>query len=381
MNVSWTLRATAAAFLAILPTLACGPREDAPPEGTAGSPDPPSRDAALVAPGLEGVPVLSERWVSAWDSMSNLDSPAVWTGAQGSWVIATAKDPHDLWVFDASSGALLRRVGGPGSELGRFQRPNGIAVAGDLLLVVERDNRRVQLLSLPDFHPLGAFGEEDLIRPYGITLYEAEDDALHLFVTDDYGNEVDPPEGGIPEGDFTERVKHFVLQRRDGAFQARLVRAFGEADGPGALRVVESIQVDEVHGILLVADEHAADLKVYDLDGRYLERDVGADLYRFGDPEGVMLYRCGNAGYWILTDQGPDLTVFHILDRESFQHLGSFTGAVTANTDGISLVQEGIPGLGDGALFAVHDDGGLTAFAWQDISRALGLRSGCAAAP
>jgi hypothetical protein len=44
-------------------------------------------------------------------------------------------------------------------------------------------------------------------------------------------------------------------------------------------------------------------------------------------------------------------------------------------------VQGRIPGLGDGALFAVHDDGGLTAFAWQDISRALGLRSGCAAAP
>ena len=381
MSVPWRPRATAAAFFAILPALACGPREDAPPEGTAGSHDPPSRDSALVAPVLEGVPVLSERWVSAWDSTSNLDSPAVWTGTQGSWVMATAKDPHDLWVFDASSGALLRRVGGPGSELGRFQRPNGIAVAGDLLLVVERDNRRVQVLALPDFHPLGAFGEEDLIRPYGITLYEAEDDALHLFVTDDYGNEVDPPEGGTPEGDFTKRVKHFVLQRRDGAFQARLVRAFGEAHGPGALRVVESIQVDEVHGILLVADEHAADLKVYDLDGRYLGRDVGADLYRFGDPEGVMLYRCGNAGYWILTDQGPERTVFHILDRESFRHLGSFTGAVTANTDGISLVQEDIPGLGDGALFAVHDDGGLTAFAWQDISGALGLRSGCVVAP
>jgi 3-phytase len=375
------LRLTAAASFAILSALACGPREDAPPEHTEGSLDPASGDAGLVAPGLDGVPVLTEGWVSAWDTTSNLDSPAVWTGSQGSWVMATAKDTHDLWVFDASSGALLRRVGGPGSELGRFQRPNGIAVAGDLLLVVERDNRRVQLLSLPDFHPLGTFGEEDLIRPYGIALYEAEDDAMHLFVTDDYGNDVDLPEGAIPEGDFTERVKHFVLQRQEGAFQARLVRAFGEADGPGALRVVESIQVDEVHGILLVADEHSAELKVYGLDGRFLDRIVGADLYRLGDPEGVMLYRCGDAGYWILTDQGPERTLFHILERESFQHLGSFTGAVTANTDGISLVQERIPGLGDGALFAVHDDGGLTAFAWQDISGALGLRSGCVAAP
>ena len=34
-------------------------------------------------------------------------------------------------------------------------------------------------------------------------------------------------------------------------------------------------------------------------------------------------------------------------------------------------------GLGQGALFAVHDDRGLSAFAWDDIARTLRLRSGC----
>jgi 3-phytase len=90
-----------------------------------------------------------------------------------------------------------------------------------------------------------------------------------------------------------------------------------------------------------------------------------------------MLYRCGDQGYWILTDQGETRTVFHLLDRRTFEFLGSFAGEVTANTDGIWLTQETVAGLGRGALFALHDDGGVAAFAWDDIASAFGLRTGC----
>jgi hypothetical protein len=62
---------------------------------------------------------------------------------------------------------------------------------------------------------------------------------------------------------------------------------------------------------------------------------------------------------------------------DSPQLLGSFAGEVTANTDGIWLGQGEIPGLDQGSLFALHDDGGLAAFAWEDIGEALGLRTGC----
>jgi 3-phytase len=90
-----------------------------------------------------------------------------------------------------------------------------------------------------------------------------------------------------------------------------------------------------------------------------------------------MLYRCGTEGYWILTDQGGTRSIFHVLDRRTFERLGSFAGEVTANTDGIWLTQGTVPGLGQGALVALHDDGGLGAFAWEDVAGALGLETGC----
>ena len=53
---------------------------------------------------------------------------------------------------------------------------------------------------------------------------------------------------------------------------------------------------------------------------------------------------------------------------------------MTANTDGIWLHQGEIPGLGDGLSVALHDDGGLAAFAWEDVAAAFSLATGCSPA-
>ncbi len=365
-------------FLVLLGS-ACGPQGDSGSHGVGEGPGVDPGSGGSEAKGIQdlsGVSILPEAWVSAWDTIPNLDSPAFWQGGDHHWVVVTAKGTHDLRVFDASTGELVRRVGGQGPGLGEFNYPNGISIRQDILFIVERDNHRVQLLRLPDFEPLGVFGEETLERPYGIALFEDEG-GLTVYVTDDYGNEEDLPEGQDPSGDFTHRVSRFRVEVDGSEVLAELARQFGEAQGPGALHVVESIQVDPVHGNLLVADEHTLELELYDLEGEYRGITVGTGLYTHGDPEGIMLYSCGDSGYWILTDQGDIRTVFHLLDRVSFQHLGSFAGELTANTDGIWLTQEAVPGLGDGALFALHDDGGISAFPWETVAAAFGLQAGC----
>ena len=174
---------------------ACGPQAELETDAeTAAEPLPesaegPKPDPAHLSAGIVSIP---ERWVSDWDTTANLDSPAFWTGNEESWVITTAKGTHDLWIHDAETGALLQRVGSQGTAPGEFNYPNGIAVVDDLLLVIERDNHRVQMLSLPGFDPLGWFGENDLLRPYGVALHPAGE-GWDVFITDDYGNELDPP--------------------------------------------------------------------------------------------------------------------------------------------------------------------------------------------
>lgn len=90
--------------------------------------------------------------------------------------------------------------------------------------------------------------------------------------------------------------------------------------------------------------------------------------------EGIALYACEDgSGYWLSTDQADDRTVYHVFDRASLQHAGAFMGSITANTDGVWLAVDGVPGFESGAFFAVHDDQAASAFDWLEIVDALDL--------
>src|SRR5690606_35010471 len=107
-------------------------------------------------PAAGPAPSASTRVAEAWTSPAardeELDSVVAWPAPDGTtWLLATGKSSHRLSLYDGDTGTLLRTIGGRGEAAGAFNRPNGIALHGDVLFVVERDNRRVQLLSLPDF--------------------------------------------------------------------------------------------------------------------------------------------------------------------------------------------------------------------------------------
>src|SRR5690606_22430930 len=140
--------------------------------------------------------------------------------------LATGKASHRLTVFDAATGEVLRTVGGRGQAPGQFLRPNGVAVFGDHAFVTERDNRRVQVLRLPDFEPAGTFGEHELRSPYGLWLHETGPGELEVFVTDSfmYGERYDVVP---PAHELDQRVRRYriafdptgiVRARYDGSF-------------------------------------------------------------------------------------------------------------------------------------------------------------------
>jgi 3-phytase len=327
------------------------------------------RQAGPAADPAPAVVVVQEAWLSAFDSGDDVDSVAVDPGR--GMVIATTKATHQLLVLDAANGALRVRIGGPGAELGRFMRPNGIAVVGDLALVVERDNHRVQVLRLPALTPLTVLGEDVLERPYGIAAAAALDGNIELWVTDNFdgsspGVEVDPS--------LAERVRHWQLVDRAGAVAPLPIASFGEVEGRGALHKVETIGIDPVRRLLLVADEtpERMGLVVYTADGSFTGTVIGSDVFR-SEPEGIALWSCGDGGYWIATDQHELRSVFHLFDRRSFKHVGAFSGKVTANTDGVGITTESLPGFPEGAFFAVHDDGAVAAFDLEKVATAVGV--------
>lgn len=323
---------------------------------------------------------VAEAFVTALTPVDNIDSIATWiTPEGGTWLIATAKDSGRLIVFDGDSGATLRTFGSLGSAPGQFRRPNGIAVFGDLVFVVERDNHRVQVLALPDFTPVATFGDGELVKPYGLWLRETAPFELEVDVTDSYQQ---PDDTLPPLAALDRRVKRFrVLLGDDGVERASLVTQFGDTTPAGAVRWIESIVGDPLHDRLLIPeeyiDEEPGEIRLYDLAGRYQGRDLGSRMFG-GQPEGLALYACADgSGYWIATDQQLDSNRFHVFERRSLQHVGTFHGRTVQFTDGVALHPVPTPRFPNGVFYAVHHDQGVVAFDWRDVAGALSLQRGC----
>lgn len=324
--------------------------------------------------------VINEIFATESDTASNLDSPGVWYHSSDSvWVIATAKAGNKLHVFDGHSGNLIKTVGATGVLPGQFARPNGIAIHENIAFVVERDNHRVQVLSLPDFKPLGYFGDTVLVKPYGISVVAKNDNSISsatkfsLFITDDY--ELPSSTDNLNQA-FQRRIKVFDVSVTVDTAIGVVNSVFGDTSRAGRLWVVESIFADPEHDNLLIADEDSLDIKVYGVGGNFKGITFGKNVFKY-EPEGISLFSCGKSGYWITTDQDRKDNRFHIFDRETFQHVGTFKGAVTSNTDGIAFIQRPVGPYRDGVLYALHDDGAVTAFSWTDIAKALKLQTAC----
>ena len=340
------------------------------------APDPVSTPAASAPKVL----VVPESFVSAETPAEELDSVAAWTAPDGrTLAIVTGKSTHRLDVYDGDSGERLREVGEEGSAPGQFDRPNGIAVADDKLFVVERDNHRVQVLSLPDFKPVGFFGEQELRSPYGLWINATEPGELEVYVTDSfmYGKRYDVVP---PFAELDQRVRRYRVQfDQDGKLMANYGGAFGDTGEDTALRMVESIAGDPPNDRLLIADEdtrHLSTLREYGFSGKFTGRSLPQDSFG-AQAEGVALWTCPDgSGYWIAVDQLAPLTIFHLFDRRTLAPVGSFSGKVTSHTDGVALhgPTKRFPG---GVLYAVHDDKALAAFDLRDVARTLRIAPTC----
>jgi 3-phytase len=336
----------------------------------------------------ENPAVVSEVFETPRDTWDNVDTPAIWHGPEGQhWLLSTAKAGDVIRVHDAATGAPIRRVGESGTGLGELDRPNGVAVIDNLMIVVERDNRRVQVFSLPSFEPLGAFGQplgwqravgegEDRLRlPYGLTVYK-DDESYVLYVTDAYTQ----PDGSVPPPtELDRRVKQFRFKVENGTLRHQHIRNIGATSDPGMLKVVESIWADPAHDRLLIAEEKEgeAQIKVYTLNGTFTGETIPSRYFR-SEAEGIMLYECGDTdGYWITTDQSETENTFHVFDRTDRSYVGSFRGETVSNTDGIFVTERSFGPFEQGAFYAVHNDGNTVAFDWANIVEELGIEAAC----
>lgn len=320
----------------------------------------------------KGLLLLKPDVLSNWNEEDNIDSPAFYQDKTGSYIVATAKSTHQLVVYNAINGQEIKRIGSLGSGLGQFDRPNGIWIYGDLCFVVERNNKRIQVLKLPDFEPILTFGEDKLLKPYGLTVFR-KDGRYNIYITDNYEFEKDI----IPADSLLgKRVLHYTFAYNDNyILDLEFKKYIGATSGEGILKVVESIHADPVNDNLLIAEELEGKgntcIKIYDLDGNY-KKTIGLDIFE-SQAEGLALIRCGKKGYWVSTDQSHDKNIFHFFDRITFELVGSFESDGLTNTDGIWVTQDSFEEYSQGAFIAVNNDGGVGMWNLGPLLFQLGL--------
>ena len=352
----------------LLPTLLLYACAATPPR----TPDKPGRPAVTVA----------EAYVSAPLAGDELDSLASWaTPDRTVWLIATAKSSHRLLVFDADSGARLREVGRKGTAAGKFQRPNGIAVHGTHVFVVERDNPACRCCGCRISSRSAASAVTCCAVPTASgCMRPGAAGSRSTSPTASCSANVVPP-----LAELDHRVHRFDVRidRAGGGrerIDARHRAALGDTSEAAALRRVESIAGDPKYDRLLIADEHVphgSTLREYSLAGRYTGRSLPPDSFD-AEAEGLALWACPDGGgYWVTVDQLSPLTRFHVFDRLGLAPRGSFSGRRAARTDGVALHAAPTARFPAGALFAVHDDRSIAAFDLRAIATALRLPAAC----
>jgi 3-phytase len=322
-------------------------------------------------------PLIQYDVISEWNDDHNIDSPALWMSPDGSnsFIIATSKAKHNLFVYNATDLKLLKQVGKKGKGPLEFERPNGVWVLDNYLFVCERDNHRIQVISLPDFTFVGFVGENQLIRPYGLSVVN-KNDYYSIFITDQFEveNHIYPPYYML-----NQRVQHFDIKIQNNTIiEQNLENSFGDTLGQGQLIIVESIFADPEHNRLLIADEDKNQnvVKIYDMTGNYLQQTLGGDLIQY-QAEGIMMYDCVRGeGYYFLTDQDfykTNNNTFHVYNRRDLKYVGSFISDKIQNTDGIWITNQKLGMFEQGVLIAVNDDGGVGIIDIKKIFKALNI--------
>jgi len=299
---------------------------------------------------LPDYPIVEPAYITDARPSDNLDSMAV----HGKWVYVTAKGRRTrggdiirngaVQQYDLTTGEFVKEM--PGFKSDRWdtvQRPNGIAVVGNIAYVVDRENVSVTVASFAPssggegetWKILANFGWDRLIFPYGVAAVamDKEQRFHRLFVTDSH-----PTESHARVLAFSVRFLHAAIGNE---VVTRVLEAFGDSRGPGVIHKAESLAVSPDLRYMLIADEHKdhRDIKVYDWDNKFMQRTITGF---HGEPEGIATFKLSKQNwFWVCADQTDDPVTnsFRVYDGQTLRHHKTFRIAGVSVTDGICISQ------------------------------------------
>lgn len=291
------------------------------------------------------IPVEPSREIAPRDSGIGYNGLALYRDSV-EYLIASSSTANRIDVFNSSSGAFIRSVGKAGPGINEFRGPAGVVTLGDsIALVVETDNARVQGFHLPDFAPLGTFGDQIFRHPVAIAGYRAGN-AYEVYVSDQ-------------KAPSFARIEQFRLSVGKRELIAIHWRTFGDSSGYAAISTAGAVAVDSASKRVLAVDASSdrSRVVVFGTDGRFASRTFngkksGATI------ASLAIYQCDkSSGYLAAGDAGGTIAVF---DRETLNGVGKVSAGVSPT--GMAA---------GGVLFQAQRAGPIAVIPWSGVVSAL----------
>jgi len=255
-------------------------------------------------------------WKTVCDNNLNIDSITSWQ----KYILVSSKDQHKILCYNKNNGKLEFSIGEKGYDYDKFNRPNGLTVIGNYLFVIERNNKRCQIINMKTRKSMSFFGYKKLEQPYGISGFLHKDQYI-IFISD---NKLD-------------KIFKFNIVIENNEIKKISSSIFIELPGSS----LESLLIDYNNERILIAQEERKKIKIFNYD-KILIKEIN-NIFE-GQPEGITMT---NNNY-IFTDQNDDKTFFHVYDKNSLEYKYSINNNLIKNTDGIHFE--------DGYLYAIDND-------------------------
>lgn len=207
-------------------------------------------------------PYKTIEWKTLCHSKANLTKLKWWYNKESKeyWLFALSEDCHKIFILNALSGKYIKSLGNNGDKVGEFDKPIDLCVYENFLMVLEKDNNRVQIFSLPELNFISILGEVELSNPKTIEclkLKKKDKEYCCLIVGDNLDNK-------------PSRRKcyfKFIFEiDKLGIYVPEVLRVEPKNNELGR---IESIKYDSIKDNLFIVDKLTKNIKILDFNNNY----------------------------------------------------------------------------------------------------------------
>jgi len=174
------------------------------------------------------------------------------------WLFVLSEESNKIFILNALSGKYIKSLGSHGDRVGQFDTPKDISIYDNFLFVLEKDNHRVQIFSLPDLNFVGLIGEMELTQPSCIETIKLQKDKKNyccVYVGDNLDNK--PSRNKI--------YFKFIFEINNTEIFDQEVLKYEPKD-KFQLGYIESIKYDGITDNLFIVDKMHKNIKIFNFN-------------------------------------------------------------------------------------------------------------------